>query len=86
MTSGREPALHLQVVPAAVYKVDPAPVLPHVTRTTEREDVGNSGDSFGPHLHYHLQSGPRLFADLSVPVKFENVETQLSRGTYFDPK
>ena len=23
--------------------------------------LGNSGDSFGPHLHYQLQSGPQLF-------------------------
>lgn len=49
--------------------------------------LGNSGDSYGPHLHYQLQSGPRPFADQSVPFKFENVDApQLSRGSYFDAK
>ena len=32
--------------------------------------VGNSGQSPGPHLHYHLQSGPNLFVDQGLPVLF----------------
>jgi len=46
--------------------------------------LGNSGDAFGPHLHYQLQSGPRLFQDQPLPVKFQNFDTPLSRGRYFD--
>ena len=49
--------------------------------------LGNSGDAFGPHLHYQLQSGPRLFHDQSLPVRFHNIDVpQLSRGTYFNAK
>lgn len=32
--------------------------------------VGNSGISPGPHLHYHLQTGPNLFVDHGLPVQF----------------
>ena len=46
--------------------------------------LGNSGDSFGPHLHYQLQSGPNLFRDPSIPFVFQNVNrNHLFRGTYF---
>jgi hypothetical protein len=49
--------------------------------------LGNSGDSFGPHLHYQLQSGPQLFHGQSLPFRFQNIDKpQLSRGTYFDAK
>ena len=48
--------------------------------------LGNSGDAFGPHLHYQLQSGPRLFQDQSLPFRFQNVDLPLSRGRYFDAK
>ena len=48
--------------------------------------LGNSGDSFGPHLHYQLQSGPRLFQYQSLPFRFHNVDLPLSRGRYFDAK
>lgn len=48
--------------------------------------LGNSGDAFGPHLHYQLQSGPRLWQAQSVPVTFQNLEGPLSRGRYFDVK
>jgi hypothetical protein len=46
--------------------------------------LGNSGSSFGPHLHYQLQSGPLLFQGQSLPFRFQNVDgPQLSRGRYF---
>ena len=49
--------------------------------------LGNSGDSFGPHLHYQLQSGPQLFHGQSLPFRFQNIDDpQLSRGTSFDAK
>jgi hypothetical protein len=49
--------------------------------------LGNSGDSFGPHLHYQLQSDPLLFHGQSLPFRFQNIdEPQLSRGTSFDAK
>jgi hypothetical protein len=49
--------------------------------------LGNSGDSFGPHLHYQLQSGPQLFHGQSLPFRFQNIDDpQLSRGRYFHAK
>jgi hypothetical protein len=47
--------------------------------------LGNSGDAFGPHLHYQLQSGPQLFRDQPLPFRFQNInDPQLSRGTYVE--
>src|SRR5262245_60814142 len=46
--------------------------------------LGNSGDSFGPHLHYQLQSGPQVFVDQSLPVTFHNVDVPLRRGSYLN--
>ncbi|MDB5145329.1 MAG: family peptidase [Mucilaginibacter sp.] len=49
--------------------------------------LGNSGDAFGPHLHYQLQTGPKLFVDQTLPFKFQNIdEPQLSRGALFSEK
>jgi murein DD-endopeptidase MepM/ murein hydrolase activator NlpD len=49
--------------------------------------LGNSGDAFGPHLHYQVQSGPQIFRDQSLPFRFQNIDVpQLSRGTYFEAK
>jgi murein DD-endopeptidase MepM/ murein hydrolase activator NlpD len=49
--------------------------------------LGSSGDSFGPHLHYQLQSGPRLWEYQSLPVKFQNMDVPtLFRGHYFVAK
>ena len=49
--------------------------------------LGNSGDSFGPHLHYQLQSSPQLFHGQSLPFKFQNIDVpQLSRGRIFRRK
>ena len=47
--------------------------------------LGNSGDAFGPHLHYQLQSGPQLFHDQGLPFRFQNNDVP-HRGTYFDTK
>ena len=49
--------------------------------------LGNSGDAFGPHLHYQLQAGPQLFRDQPLPFRFQNINSpQLARGTYVDAK
>jgi hypothetical protein len=48
--------------------------------------LGNSGDAFGPHVHYQLQSGPRLFQDQPLPFKFQNIDAPLHRGEYFEAK
>jgi len=47
--------------------------------------LGSSGNSFGPHLHYQLQSGPQLFHDQGLPFRFKNIDvTPLSRGRQFE--
>jgi len=49
--------------------------------------LGNAGNSFGPHLHYQLQSGPQLFHDEGLPFRFQNIDVPLlSRGRQFDSK
>jgi hypothetical protein len=49
--------------------------------------IGCSGDCFGPHLHFQVQTGPELFRYPSVPVTFDNLKgTSLLRGVYFNPK
>jgi len=48
--------------------------------------LGNSGDAFGPHVHYQLQSGPGLWQYQSLPFKFQNIEAPLHRGEYFVAK
>ena len=49
--------------------------------------LGSSGDAVGPHLHYQLQSSPKLFRDQSLPVRFQNMDVPtLSRGHYFVAK
>jgi hypothetical protein len=48
--------------------------------------LGNSGDAFGPHLHYQLQAGPRLFQDQPLPFRFQNINAPLHRGQYFVAK
>lgn len=80
-----------EIIPALVYKVDD----PGNTRTSSFVfdiaagqvigKLGSSEDSFGPHLHYQLQSGPQLFHGQSLPFRFQNVDgPQLSRGRYFN--
>jgi hypothetical protein len=48
--------------------------------------LGNSGDAFGPHLHYQLQSGPQLWQYQSLPFRFQNIDAPLHRGEYFVAK
>jgi hypothetical protein len=48
--------------------------------------LGNSGDSFGPHVHYQLQSGAQVFRDPSLPFRFRNIDVPLSRGRHVDAR
>ena len=48
--------------------------------------LGSSGSSGGPHLHYQLQSGPRLWQYPSLPFRFQNIDAPLHRGEYFVAK
>ncbi|MEA3334700.1 MAG: M23 family metallopeptidase [Chloroflexota bacterium] len=45
-----------------------------VTRGQTIASVGNTGQSPGPHLHYHLQNGPNLFVDQGLPIRFSRFE------------
>ena len=42
--------------------------------------VGNSGNSPGPHLHFHVMNGPNLFIDQGLPFQFSHLE---AGGQYF---
>ena len=41
-----------------------------IKRGTEIGRVGSSGQSPGPHLHFHLMEGPNIFIDQGLPVRF----------------
>jgi Peptidase family M23 len=43
--------------------------------------VGNSGQSPGPHLHFHLMEGPNIFIDQGLPVKFSHFS---AGGQFFE--
>lgn len=44
----------------------------HIRRGTVLGHVGNSGHSPGPHLHYHLMTGPNIFLDQALPARFSH--------------
>ena len=48
--------------------------------------LGSSGSSFGPHLHYQLQTDPRVLHGQSLPFKFQDTEAPLSRGKFLNEK
>jgi hypothetical protein len=41
--------------------------------------LGNSGNSDGPHLHYHLMAGKELFGSDGLPSRFEGLEMPTPR-------
>jgi hypothetical protein len=52
-----------------------------VKRGTLLGYVGNSGNSPGPHLHFHLMEGPNIFVDRGVPARFSHF---WAGGQYFE--
>ena len=45
-----------------------------------------SKGAYSAHLHYQLQSGPRLFQDQGLPFKFQDIDGPLYRGKQFEAK
>ncbi len=43
-----------------------------VTKGQKIGELGNSGNSTGPHLHYHLQNTPNYLNGLGLPAQFNN--------------
>ncbi len=43
-----------------------------VRRGTRLARVGNSGQSPGPHLHFHLMDGPNAYLDQGLPARFSH--------------
>jgi hypothetical protein len=52
-----------------------------IRRGTLLGRVGNSGNSPGPHLHFHLMEGPNPFIDQGLPLKFSHFT---AGGQFFD--
>jgi hypothetical protein len=48
--------------------------------------LGNSGDSFGPHLHYQLQAGPSLWTSQPLPFRFQGIDGPLGRGSFLNQR
>jgi hypothetical protein len=59
---------HLQKGSVQVKKGD------HVTQQQMIGLLGNSGNSDGPHLHYHLMAGPTIFRSDGLPSRFSNTD------------
>ncbi|WP_343914636.1 M23 family metallopeptidase [Aquimarina litoralis] len=54
-----------------------------VTKGQEIGQAGNSGNSTGPHLHYHLQNSPNYLNGIGLPAQFRNYyedDTLVDRG------
>lgn len=45
--------------------------------------LGNSGESYGPHVHYQLQNGSDLSRADALPARFEGGPSRIVRGAYF---
>jgi len=69
----------------------------HVEQGETLGRLGNSGNSDGPHLHYHLMAGPIVFQSDPLPARFDDLELELlqveatdisipKRGVYLDAK
>lgn len=49
--------------------------------------LGNSGDSFGPHIHFHVQTEPVPLDGQGLPVSFTDVSSRyLRKGEWIDRK
>jgi hypothetical protein len=49
--------------------------------------LGNSGDSFAPHVHYQLQDGPDWLNANGLPCRFSNVDADaFVRGLFFSAR
>ena len=49
--------------------------------------LGNSGATTGPHLHYHLMDGPTILVSDGLPARFENTSQPMPKpGVYCEAK
>lgn len=48
--------------------------------------LGSSGHANGPHLHFHLMSGPWIYRSDPLPMRFTNVQGALVRGGILEAK
>jgi len=71
---------HLQHGSVAVRKGEKVQKGQHIGQ------VGNSGNSDAPHLHYHLMDGQDIFKCDGLPSNFENLELLGLKGRVTSPK